>query len=214
LTDWKAQEVELFFVLSREFAVWHWANRFSSCGDTEEKEANMRKPNCPDGIDPSNCWHKDDCAPSNCWHKDNVEIDKELALLTTAKGEEFEKALVAITNRIKALILASISRLSGCGFHDSTHPGLLGIGMRELQSDSTLQTAGATPGRPTSNVDRNIALAEAVVTLREVGVGITEACDRVAAQLLTKEGVDGHTDNLTGRSVQRIYQGRDKSGEE
>mgnify|MGYP003136265615 CR=1 FL=1 len=157
-------------------------------------------------------------APSDhafAWHKDNTEITKELAIIAAGEpGPEFDAASQSFAKRIQACAVASHDYLIESGFHVNTHPGILQVGMREIKSGEKLQSATTRTGRPSINADRNLALVAAVIELREIGVGVADACEKVARELLTKSGVDGHTDNLTGRSVQRIYQGRDKSDEQ
>ena len=148
--------------------------------------------------------------PGWAWHKDNPEIDVEFAELETAKGLEFLRIRAALAKRAWLLSREVHAHLKSSGFHDKTHPLLLARLTQWLSEPPREDLFADTPvGRPATPAARNQALVKAVAALAKAGYGIGVACERVA-MLLATTGIDGHRDNLSARTVQTIYQKRDK----
>tara|TARA_R100000655_G_scaffold19330_1_gene40407 strand:+ start:73 stop:762 length:690 start_codon:yes stop_codon:yes gene_type:complete len=199
LTDWIAQELELVFVLSKEFTVWHLANRFTDVWGLK-KEAIMD--------------HSKKERPGWAYNKNNIEIDAEFAELETAKGLAFLRVRASLAKRVWLLAKAAHFSLLESGFHDDTHPLLLRHSEQWLVEPPREDLFAEAPvGRPAASALRNKALVKAVAALAKAGYGVGAACEHVAHVLATN-GVDGHKDNLSGRTVQAIYQKRDKSNDE
>tara|TARA_R100000700_G_scaffold2365_1_gene5100 strand:- start:9282 stop:9806 length:525 start_codon:yes stop_codon:yes gene_type:complete len=152
--------------------------------------------------------------PGWAYHKDNRKIDAEFAELETAKGLAFLRVRAALAKRAWLLARAVHSSLLASGFHDDTHPLLLKHSEQWLVDPPREDLFAEPPvGRPAASALRNQALVKAVAALARAGYGIGAACEHVAHMLATS-GVDGHKDNLSGRTVQAIYQKRDKSDDE
>ena len=157
---------------------------------------------------------KHNCAPGVCWHADNHETERELKIIESGQGgPEFEQAVASFSKRLCACADHSYDFLVSSGYYNDIHPAVLKVGMHEIRKALQLNRLVAHPGRPLGDGFRNAALVDAILELKALGYGVAEACEEVAEALLTKDGVAGHTDNLTARSIQRIYQSRDKSDE-
>ena len=112
----------------------------------------------------------------------NKEIDRELEILAKGKpGEEFSEAAASMARRVTACALASYQELVASGFHDTTHAGLLKIGMGEARSGQTLVSVHPATGRP-SKQERDCSICDRGDELHLEGLSMTEA-----AKLIQKE---------------------------
>ena len=143
----------------------------------------------------------------------SADLTEMLQALRTSRGPAYVIAIKSITRRASHLLLALIKDADSNGFFER-HPidnellewivnKTLVVSGEGLHQDSVFQ---ARTGRPGSSIGRNTAISKAVVLLLATGHTVATACELVAGRLLTLDGVDGFNDNLSARSVQRIYQ--------